>query len=141
MCAGVAVLFGPPTVALGGYLLFETGRESGARWTAAHGSPPTHPPPMGVQGALAAAVGAVASYRAFGVLVKEFDEGGACSFDFKRGSESLGEPLKIKTWTQFYKAAGPPAFARTAAVIGSCFVAGTAASAVAHVGGSRGALR
>ena len=59
------------------------------------------------------------------VLVRPlFDEGGALALDWKKGTESLGEPLKIKTWTQFYRAAGPPVFARTAAIIAAFYAAG-----------------
>jgi hypothetical protein len=36
------------------------------------------------------------------------------------------EPLKIKTWTQFYRAAGPPVFARTAALVVAFYVSGCA---------------
>ena len=53
-----------------------------------------------------------------------FDEGGAFAMDWKKGTESLGEPLKIKTWGQFYRAAGPPVFARTGAIIFAFYVSG-----------------
>ena len=39
-----------------------------------------------------------------------------------------GEPLKIKTWTQFYRAAGPPVFARTGALLASFYCAGYASA-------------
>ena len=59
-------------------------------------------------------------------MLKTINEGGALSLDWKKGTESLGEPLKIQTWRQFYRAAGPPVFARTAALIASFYVAGVA---------------
>jgi len=110
--------------------LFEVGRYVGARATSSDFD--EGPPPLGVDGSAAALAGALVSWRAFGVVAKRFDEGGAWALDWKKGTESLGEPLKIKTWGQFYKAAGPPAFARTAALIGSCFIAGAAASCAAN---------
>ena len=47
------------------------------------------------------------------------------------GTDSLGEPLKIQTWRQFYRAAGPPVFARVAALCASFYIAG-AAVVLAH---------
>ena len=60
-----------------------------------------------------------------------FDEGGMLALDWKKGTESLGEPLKIKTWGQFYRAAGPPVFARTAALIMAFYVSGSVHALVA----------
>jgi hypothetical protein len=58
------------------------------------------------------------------LIVTHFDHGGALALDWKKGTQSLGEPLKINTWTQFYRATGPPVIARTAAVIASFYIAG-----------------
>ena len=54
------------------------------------------------------------------------------SLDWKKGTESLGEPLKIKTWGQFYRAAGPPVFARTAALVAAFYISGCVHSWVAY---------
>ena len=49
----------------------------------------------------------VGAYRAQSVLVfPHFDRLGTSSL--KQTVEVLGEPLKISTWSQFYKLAGPP---------------------------------
>ena len=67
-----------------------------------------------------------------GIIVRPlFDEGGMLALDWKKGTESLGEPLKIKTWGQFYRAAGPPVFARTAALIMAFYVSGSVHALVA----------
>jgi hypothetical protein len=96
------------------------------------------------------------------VLVRHFDEGGALSLDWKKGvqtsdacastphcvpvlsalcqsrcvacpgTDSLGEPLKINTWRQFYRACGPPVIARTGALLVSVYIAGGASAFVAR---------
>ena len=53
--------------------------------------------------------------------------GAACA-----GTQSLGEPLKIQTWGQFYRATGPPVIARTCAFVVACFAAGAGQTAFAH---------
>eukprot|EP00966_Prymnesium_polylepis_P084546 1957444-Prymnesium_polylepis.1 len=78
---------------------------------------------------VAAAIAAYNAQRA--LLVRHFDEGGVLSLNWKKGTDSLGEPLKIQTWRQFYRAAGPPVFARVAALCASFYVAG-AAVVLAH---------
>ena len=75
----------------------------------------------------------IAAYQAQkALLVRHFDEGGALALDWKRGAESLGEPLKINTWGQFYRAAGPPVIARGAALMASVYIAGGVSAAVAR---------
>ena len=119
MCAGIATLFGPPTVGGLCYLTWQRGRDATAnvvgRATAGFGA--------NVSSAVSL-VGAYLLQRS--VIVRPlFDEGGALALDWKKGTESLGEPLKIKTWTQFYRAAGPPVFARTMALVLAFYVSGS----------------
>ena len=67
----------------------------------------------------------VGAYRAQSVLVfPHFDRLGTTSL--KRSVEVLGEPLKLSTWSQFYKLAGPPVFARCTGVVLSFYLAGCA---------------
>ena len=65
-------------------------------------------------------------------VVRLFDEGGSLALDWKKGTETLGEPLKIKTWTHFYKAAGPPVFARVAALVAAFYISGCVHGYVAN---------
>ena len=67
----------------------------------------------------------VGAYRAQSVLVfPHFDRLGTSSL--KQTVEVLGEPLKISTWSQFYKLAGPPVFARFTGAVLSFYLAGCA---------------
>ena len=67
----------------------------------------------------------VGAYRAQSVLVfPHFDRLGTSSL--KKTVEVLGEPLKISTWSQFYKLAGPPVFARFTGAVLSFYLAGCA---------------
>ena len=59
-----------------------------------------------------------------------FDEGGAMSLE--KASQNLGEPLKISTWGQFYRGAGPPVFARVGGIVTCFFVAGATQALVAN---------
>ena len=66
------------------------------------------------------------------VVVPLFDEGGSFSWNLESMSKKMGEPLKINTWRDFYRSAGPPMAARTVAVMMSFFVAGAANTLVAR---------
>ncbi|KAL1512206.1 hypothetical protein AB1Y20_005470 [Prymnesium parvum] len=129
MCAGLAVMFAPPSVGLCCWGLWLAGQDVALRVLGARGA--ERPPHSAFSAGITIAT-VVATYQVQQkLLVSQFDEGGRFSLDWKRGTESLGEPLKIQTWRQFYRAAGPPVFARTAALAGSFFVAGGAV-AIAH---------
>ena len=110
MCVGMAVMFGPPTLGAGCWYMWHVGRDRMLRMKR-----------ISKEAAAAATSGVAAQLR---FVVSHFDEGGALSLNWKKTTDSLGEPLKIKTWTQFYRAAGPPVFARTAAIVASCYAAG-----------------
>uniref|UniRef100_A0A7S2H4A5 Uncharacterized protein n=1 Tax=Haptolina brevifila TaxID=156173 RepID=A0A7S2H4A5_9EUKA len=119
MCAGLAVMLGPPSVGGACYLVYLKGR---ARVLAQQGLEE-------VKSTLAASSMAIASLVATysvqrRLLAPHFDEGGALSLSWKKGTESLGEPLKIQTWRQFYRAAGPPVFARLGFLLSAFYVAG-----------------
>ena len=58
------------------------------------------------------------------LVFPHFDRLGTTSL--KRTVEVLGEPLKLSTWSQFYKLAGPPVFARCTGVVLSFYLAGCA---------------
>ena len=125
-CAGIATLLGPPTVGAGCYMVWSSGVAAYARRLKE--GVPTFSFVSNCTGLFSG----IAAYNAqLTLLVRHFDEGGALSLNWKRGTESLGEPLKIQTWTQFYRAAGPPVFARTAALLASFYCAGYAACAAA----------
>ena len=118
MCAGIMTMLGPPTVGGLCYYVWQRGRDSMAksvgRASAGFGANCA---------SFFSVIGAYMLQR--NVLVRPlFDEGGALALDWKKGTESLGEPLKIKTWTQFYRAAGPPVFARTAALVIAFYCSG-----------------
>ena len=117
-CAGLATMLGPPTVAYSCYITWLCGRDSWGATRPNSGS--------GFGANFASGVAAIGAYFfQRNVLVRPlFDEGGSLALDWKKGTESLGEPLKIKTWTQFYRAAGPPVFARTAAIVLAFYVSG-----------------
>ena len=117
MCAGLAVLLGPPSVVLISYFT----------WNAGHAisvEPSTSESSIVATGGgvLAAAATWSAQSR---VLFPLVDEGGTLSL--AKVSSTLGEPLKIKTWREFYRSAGPPTATRCAA-LGVAFFAGGAAS-------------
>ncbi|KAK3249198.1 hypothetical protein CYMTET_41366 [Cymbomonas tetramitiformis] len=127
MCVGIAVLCGPPTVAGCCY----------ATWLAGEATvvdlKKLPSPPFSVLAGgtgLGAAIGAYKAQNAF--VIRHFDEGGFLSWNFKKGAESLGEPLKIATWKDFYRASGPPVFARTAALVFSFYLAGATQAVVAY---------
>ena len=121
MCAGMAVLLGPPTVGGSCYWVWLSGN---ARTWRKYGREPQSGSASATFASMGSCVGAYMMQRV--VLVRHFDEGGALSLDWKKGTESLGEPLKIQTWSQFYRASGPPVFARVAALIAAFYVAGHA---------------
>mmetsp|Transcript_36619 Transcript_36619/g.65534 ORF Transcript_36619/g.65534 Transcript_36619/m.65534 type:complete len:132 (-) Transcript_36619:68-463(-) len=127
MCVGLAVLCGPPTV---GLLCFFTWNGGDSVVSKNLGMDATS---LSFASGGASAASLWAAYRAqHRLLIHHFDEGGKYAYGYRKGVESLGEPLQIKTWGQFYRAAGPPVFARTAAIISSCFVAGAAHAVAAR---------
>eukprot|EP00873_Tetraselmis_striata_P027693 jgi/Tetstr1/447957/TSEL_035262.t1 len=127
MCVGLAVLCGPPSVGILCFFTWSGGQDLVAR----HLDVATTPLTFSSAGASATALWA--AYKAqHRLVIHHFDEGGKWAYGYKRGVESLGEPLQIKTWGQFYKAAGPPVFARTGAIIASCFAAGAAHAAFSY---------
>mmetsp|Transcript_40022 Transcript_40022/g.55623 ORF Transcript_40022/g.55623 Transcript_40022/m.55623 type:complete len:132 (+) Transcript_40022:114-509(+) len=127
MCVGVAILFGPPTLLACCYATFFAGQNAVTRQLGVAAPPLTFAAAGTGVGTL---VGAYKLQKK--VLICHFDEGGRLSLDFKKGVESLGEPMQIKTWQQFYRASGPPVFARVSAVVVSCFVAGVVHTSVGH---------
>uniref|UniRef100_A0A061RAQ9 Uncharacterized protein n=1 Tax=Tetraselmis sp. GSL018 TaxID=582737 RepID=A0A061RAQ9_9CHLO len=127
MCVGLAVLLGPPTVGGICYCTWSGGQTLVATHLDSE-KPQNTFASVGV--GLFAGVGSYKFQKEF--VVRHFDEGGILSYGYRKGVETLGEPLQIKTWGQFYKAAGPPVFARTAAVIASFFAAGAAQASFAH---------
>mmetsp|Transcript_18206 Transcript_18206/g.51004 ORF Transcript_18206/g.51004 Transcript_18206/m.51004 type:complete len:139 (-) Transcript_18206:42-458(-) len=132
MCVGLAVLCGPPTVACTCWFTWASGRSLTAQHLTTSGEigEAGALPPMSAVAGIAAMAAAYQTQK--GLVIRHFDEGGMLSYGYKAGTESLGEPLQIKTWGQFYRAAGPPVFARVGAIITSCFVAGAAQAAAAH---------
>jgi hypothetical protein len=122
MCAGMAVMFGPPSVGGACYYVWTWGK---ARlWRGLKREAPTT---GSISATLASVTTLGAAYLAqLKVVVTHFDQGGALSLNWKKGTESLGQPLKIQTWGHFYRAAGPPVFARVGALITSFYVAGYA---------------
>jgi len=128
MCAGLATLFGPPTLGGACYMLWCAGGDAAHRSMKSRSRPPSSF--MSIGSGLAALAAAYKAQSA--VLVRHFDEGGALSLDWKKGTDSLGEPLKINTWRQFYRACGPPVIARTGALLVSVYIAGGASAFVAR---------
>ena len=126
MCAGLATMLGPPTVGGLCYYTWRSGRDSMARSVGSASA--------GIGAHSATAFSVVGAYQLQRHLLVRplFDEGGSLSLDWKQGAETLGEPLKIKTWTQFYRAAGPPVFARTVALVMAFYVSGHVHAWVAH---------
>ena len=76
-------------------------------------------------------------YPKLRAMVRHFDEGGALSLSWKQGADSLGKPFELKTWGQFYRACGPPVFARVAAMMASCYLAGWASISVRAIAAGR----
>jgi len=125
MCAGLATLLGPPSLVGACYGTWLAGQLAALK-TLDLSSPAKSP----FAAYAAGAGGLAASWKAQSKMVfPMFDEGGTMSLE--RASQKLGEPLKINTWGQFYRAAGPPVFARVGGVITSFFVAGASQALVA----------
>ena len=119
MCAGLAVLLGPPSVALISYFTWNAGRSIASN--ASGPDPPSSLAAMGGGVLAAAAMWSAQSRLAFPLV----DEGGPLSL--AKVSSTLGQPLKIRTWREFYRSAGPPTAVRCGA-LGVAFFAGGAAS-------------
>ena len=86
MCAGMAVLLGPPSVGGACYMVWSKGKERMLRRLKL-----TTPPPTSFAANASAFLVLVGSYvgqRAF--VIRHFDEGGALSLNWKKGTESLG---------------------------------------------------
>ena len=64
------------------------------------------------------------------LVFPHFDRLGTDSL--KKTVEALGEPLKVSTWSQFYKLAGPPVFARCTGAALSFYLAGCAQGILAR---------
>mmetsp|Transcript_10093 Transcript_10093/g.24875 ORF Transcript_10093/g.24875 Transcript_10093/m.24875 type:complete len:142 (-) Transcript_10093:20-445(-) len=127
MCAGVLALVGPPSVAGACY----------GTWSAGHATAMSQlggRPPAPSSVANAVGIGAIyASWKVTNrLVVPVFDEGGSLSYNLEKMSQKFGEPLKITSWRDFYRSAGPPMLARTGAVVASFFVAGVAQAVVAR---------
>ena len=121
-------LFGPPSVAGGCYFVWLKGHERALR-SLQRASAPAQTFGSVVAG-ITSLAGAYQLQRM--IFVRQFDEGGAFSIDLKKTTESLGEPLKIQTWGQFYRATGPPVFARVGALLVAFYVAGELQTRVAN---------
>jgi len=128
MCVGVTIIFGTPAVGACFYYVWNMGRDSVMSWARISTVPQAT--------ALSAGAGATAVLGSYQmqrrILLPLFDEGGALSMNWKQGAESLGEPLQLKTWGQFYRALGPPVFARLGAMTVAFYVGGAAHTFVAH---------
>ena len=124
-CAGVFTAFGPPSMLGACYLVWDRGHSLAVRRSART---------VCQQSASTYATGIAALFGAYQtqrVLVfRYFDAMGTGSW--KQTVDVLGEPLKVSTWTQFYKLAGPPVLARAAGLIVSFYIAGVAQGAVAQ---------
>ena len=115
------LMFGPPTVGGACYCVWYSGRDRMLRSFRCAAESVESSATAG----FASLTALIASYGVQARLVMPaFDEGGALSLDWKKGTESLGQPLKISTWGHFWRASGPPVFARVAALVFSCYVAG-----------------
>ena len=129
MCAGLAVLLAPPSVVLISTFTWNAGH---AVAVASDASGRTEPPPPSSLaavggGVLAAAATWSAQRRVAFPLV---DEGGPLSL--AKVSSTLGEPMKISTWREFYRSAGPPTAARCGALGVAFFAGGAASGAIAR---------
>ena len=93
MCVGIASILLPPTVAGGCYWLWSKGRNAGLRRLALPADTPLSHSLSSTATGFGVLVGA---YQAQRVLVcRHFDEHGVLSMDWKKGTESLGEPLQV----------------------------------------------
>lgn len=128
MCAGLAALLGPPSLALASYGTWCAGSAAALHQLG------TAQVPRPSYAANAAGIGAVyASWKIQSRLVVPlFDEGGSLSYNLETMAAKLGEPLKIHSWRDFYRSAGPPVLARTGAVMVSFFIAGASQTLVAR---------
>lgn len=128
MCAGLAALFGPPSLVGACYGTFWAGHASAMNALNA-----TQVPGSSNAANVASIGSAYASWKMQSRLVVPlFDEGGSLSYNLETMSKKLGEPLKINSWRDFYRSAGPPVVARTGAVMVSFFVAGAINTLVAR---------
>ena len=108
-------LFGPPSLAGLCYLVWDKGYRRTASVAAAQ-SAATY---------LTGLATLFGSYRVQSLVVfPHFDALGTTSW--KTSVNAMGEPLKIQTWAQFYKLAGPPVVSRAVGVILSFYAAGVA---------------
>lgn len=89
MCAGMAVLFGPPSVGASCYYVFTMGK---TRMLRHRREARSYAPFRAGLLSLGSGVGAYVLQKV--MLVRHFDEGGALSLNWKKGVDSLGEPLK-----------------------------------------------
>lgn len=125
-CAGVMTAFGPPSLLGVCYLVWDRGHALAVRRSARS--------VVCQQSAATYATGLAALFGAYQtqkVLVfRYFDAMGTGSW--KQTVDVLGEPLKVSTWKQFYKLAGPPVLARASGLIVSFYIAGWAQGAVAQ---------
>ena len=125
-CAGVMTAFGPPSLLGVCYVVWDKGHSLAVRRSATSA--------VCQQSAATYATGLAALFGAYQtqrVLVfRHFDALGTGSW--KQTVDVLGEPLKVSTWAQFYKLAGPPVLARVSGLIVSFYVAGWVQGAVAQ---------
>jgi hypothetical protein len=124
MCAGLAVLLVPPSVVLISYFTWNAGHSVAS--DASGSESPSSLAAVG-GGVLAAAATWSAQSRVVFPLV---DEGGPLSL--AKVSSTLGEPLKIRTWREFYRSAGPPTATRCVALGAAFFAGGAASGAIAR---------
>ena len=124
MCAGLAVLLGPPSVVLISYFTWNAGRSIASN--ASGPDPPSSLAAMGGGVLAAAAMWSAQSRLAFPLV----DEGGPLSL--AKVSSTLGQPLKIRTWREFYRSAGPPTAMRCSALGVAFFAGGAASGAIAR---------
>ena len=127
MCAGAAALFGPPSVVAAGCATWWAGHAAAVARIEPRGRPP---PFSGL--AFAGGVGSGCAIYSLQrrTWVSLFDEGGALSL--AKVSSTMGEPLKITSWREFYRSAGPPAAARLGAAVLAFFVGGAVSAVGAH---------
>jgi len=93
MCVGIATILLPPTVGGGCYWLWSKGVSAEMRRLALPIDTPLSHSLASTATGLGVLVGA---YQALRVLVcRHFDQHGVLSLDWKKGTESLGEPLKV----------------------------------------------
>ena len=89
MCAGLAVMCGPPTVAAACWTLWAAGKDAALRRVGLAECPPMS---FFFQGSVGLG-SLVAAYQAQkAVLVRHFDEGGVLSLDWKKGATTVSHP-------------------------------------------------